>query len=146
MRDWLYSEKSTTSGSLRLARVALAFGVVATAGCARMEVISPEQAGAYPSTYREDVRAFVMEHFKDPYSLRDVQISAPQPVSIGGYGKGYRACLRLNAKNSMGGYIGLTAYELMLANGLVRDTSMGEWGCEGVRYEPWPEMEMLGKK
>ena len=68
-------------------------------------LINPIEAGPVPSNYRAAIRSYIVENFRDPYSLRDVTVT--QPVAGGlRFRQGWVVCLRLNARNAMGGSTG----------------------------------------
>ena len=84
-------------------RFFLLLGVVALGGCVSTQI----ERSAMPVT--SSVRATIVNHvrdtWKDPYSIRDAEISkAFEPQ---GYkGARYAVCIRANSKNSYGGYTG----------------------------------------
>lgn len=59
-----------------------------------------------PADYRQQVYAYLPNSLKDPYSVRDAEISAPTVVFVGlvNGGNAPGACVRLNAKNSLDAY------------------------------------------
>ena len=106
--------------------------------------ISQQQAGQYPSNYRDVIKAYMNNTYYDPYSLRDVSISAPEPRNVVGY-KGWVVCVQANAKNRLGGYTGLETTAYMLSQGAVADTFTGQDICDKVSLTPWPEMTAGGQ-
>lgn len=103
--------------------------------CAAHTVGSAEwyqAAGPYPTNYRELVRTEIRRSFKDPYSVRDATISAPQAGSNFLIGSGWFVCLRANAKNSFGAYIGQKYAIFVIANGVI--TSAGEGASNGATF------------
>lgn len=55
---------------------------------------------------------------------------------------GWIVCFQTNAKNRMGGYVGLkqTAF-LFQGEELVSAPDANALACEGIPLEPWPELE-----
>lgn len=95
-----------------------------------------------PPDYRQQIIAKVKESFFDPYSIRDASISAPIPgANI--YGATNTVCVRANAKNRMGGYIGLRS-TMYVFNGpklTVSSSDGADWMCAKAAWEPFPEIE-----
>lgn len=102
----------------------------------------PQQADV-PPNYRAVVRAAVRDRFFDPYSIRDAAISKPIPGSTLA-GTTQTVCVRANAKNRMGGYVGRKATVFVFRQGeLTRttDNRYAEATCRNAEYEPFPEIE-----
>ena len=135
---------------------------VALSGCAptvdvTTGAIGDYGAGPLPADYRKIVKEHVRNSFYDPYSIRDAQIAAPKmssaPVLIpnslgigGTFTHVWVVCLRANAKNRMGAYIGMTPTAVFITNNKVANTVGGAesgaahmW-CDGSAYEPFPEV------
>ena len=75
---------------------------------------------------------------KDPYSIQDLSISRPVPerrwvgLVNGSWLDAYVSCVRYNAKNSFGGYVGLKEYSFVLKDGAVaRGPLAGAYVGEG---------------
>lgn len=114
-------------------------------------------AGAPPVNYRQAVIDNVRSTFVDPYSIRDASISQPLYASAVFDGNsliprnGWIVCVRANAKNRMGGYIG-QQLSVMLFNGESVVLSIGGPGfqgqveeeCNPAVYAPFPEIEQKG--
>ncbi|PZR83766.1 MAG: hypothetical protein DI537_34370 [Stutzerimonas stutzeri] len=107
-----------------------------------------------PATQAE--KALLIENMRnslfDPYSVRDVEISTVG-TNLGADQASYRhVCVRLNAKNRMGAYVGrqATQYIINSANGVVANsqTMFTEAFCNDVRlrYSPFPEVERIGSR
>ncbi len=122
----------------RALAAALAVGTL-LAGCAS-PTINADQAGPFPANYKAIMAAYIRQTYFDPYSMRDVAISAPVLGRIE-YDSGWLLCLQANAKNRMGGYTGLkkTAY-LVKYNSVAADLEDAPV-CETLQLLPWPEME-----
>ena len=96
--------------------------------------------GLPPSDYRRLMKTYINKDFFDPYSLRDVALS--EPVAGQMYGSyGWIVCLQANAKNRMGGYIGLSKTAYLIKNNAIATTEKNSPFCETVPLQPWPEME-----
>jgi hypothetical protein len=110
---------------------------LALAGCVTPNA---EQIGPFPNNYKQAVEAYVKESFFDPYSMRDVALSAPQTGHLY-FQQGWVVCLQANAKNRMGGYTGMKRTALLINNGKVQQSMPDAPFCQGVSVTPWPEME-----
>jgi hypothetical protein len=82
--------------------------------------------GAYPSNYRELVDDWLKTFLKDPYSVRDLTVKAPEQGWIkqgwlagGKKFNGYLVVVTLNSKNGFGAYTGVQTYNLLIQNGHV---------------------------
>jgi len=123
-------------------------------GCVTDEV-SPADAGPPPdpSKYRLAVRDYLRTTLIDPYSVRDAQIGKPAPGQIHIEGTlrheaGWVVCVRANAKNRMGGYMGQRETMVLLrGNNAIASASPppGSYhfrtNCASPEYEPFPEIE-----
>ena len=100
-----------------------------------------------PAGYREQVTARVKKSFFDPYSIRDAALSQPfvQNAAFDGITpiphRGWMVCVRANAKNRMGGYIGLKETGYMFKGGQIVDADFNPPFCAGAKFEPFPEIE-----
>src|SRR5512141_2663709 len=94
------------------ARGIMAVAALALAGCA--SEIGPSKSelkarwdaeNVYPQGYRQDLLAFLRTYLNDPSHVRSASVSQPQLKYIGP-GDRYVACVRYNARNSDGKYVG----------------------------------------
>ena len=92
---------------------ALLIAALSLAGCAvtGTETMTKADADAQrvndmPDNYRQLVAAELHKTLKDPYSIRDPEITQPLRTIK----QGTSICVRLNAKNSYGGYTGQKSY------------------------------------
>ena len=87
-----------------LMAVALA---MALAGCGSGRSREEREAriNIYPDNYRTDLLAALHTYVSDPTNIRDAYVSDPSLKPIGTQNR-YAACVRFNAKNSDGRYIG----------------------------------------
>jgi hypothetical protein len=125
-----------------IATLSAACAAFLATGCAVTTQITREEAGPYPENYKEIIASYIKSSFKDPYSLKDVMISKPMPYKIL-HRAGYVVCLQTNAKNSYGGYVGISHNEIMIEGQKVWGTG-NDYCYQRGGLEPWPEME--GKK
>lgn len=94
------------------------------AGCSvapTTQQLATADYGAYPSGYREIADAWIKRSMKDPYSVRDVSVGAPEkfwvsdaPIEGGKKHYGYMVLVSLNGKNSFGAYTGTQSYRLLI--------------------------------
>jgi hypothetical protein len=92
-----------------------------------------EGANAYPATYKADLLAFLQTYLNDPTNVREAQIAEPILTQVNSSDR-YVVCIRYNAKNSEGRYVGVRFNQLVDATG---DS------CKTAVYEPFPELEAL---
>jgi hypothetical protein len=87
-------------------------------GCASVPA-GPADYGPPPSPQGAEaaIQQFFRTTLKDPYSMRDLLIHAPQPecyprglINGGGSVCGHKVCVSINAKNSFGAYTGAEVY------------------------------------
>ena len=116
------------------------FLTVIAAGCAVTP--NPEAMGPYPTHYKEVIKTHIQRSFFDPYSLRGVSISMPMQGHLF-FQQGWIVCLEANAKNRMGGYIGLQRTAYLLNYDAVLQSMDKAPLCNNpqVSYTPWPEIE-----
>lgn len=100
----------------------------------------PEAAGPYPSNYKEILKRHIEESFYDPYSIRSVSISGPQMGHLY-FRQGWIVCLEANAKNRLGGYVGLSRDAYLINRGQVVNMMEEAPFCDDLTLSPWPEME-----
>ena len=100
-------------------------------------------ANLFPQNYRSELLAFMQTYLNDPTDVRDAQIAEPVLKAVGSSER-YVVCLRYNAKDSQGRYMGakesIAVYLRGRFNQLVNAT--GEV-CKGAAYQPFPEMQAL---
>jgi hypothetical protein len=66
--------------------------------------------GDYPAHYQQDVQQYLRDDLKDPYSVRDLSVSPPVRATVGFGADVWKSCVRYNAKNSYGAYVGSQSY------------------------------------
>lgn len=127
--------------------------LLALAGCNTSGTYSGattvDTAGPPPTDYRIKIANYVKKNFKDPYTIRDAEIGAPM-VKAGWFlpdaGPAWSVCIKANAKNSYGAYVGQKETIIRFKSGEVdssdEGTKYGTHGlCADVKYEPFPEIE-----
>jgi hypothetical protein len=128
--------------SRRLTAIAAVSAILV--GCTPPPPVDAGHAGPYPENYKAAMADYIKTNFFDPYTLRDVKITKPFPAR-NGFGIGWGVCLTLNAKNRMGGYIGLDTDFYIVTGSRVEQQDrlvpfVGDQ-CAGQVGEPWPEMD-----
>lgn len=80
---------------------------VALAGCGsgRSREERDARINVYPDNYRADLLAALHTYVSDPTNIRDGYVSEPTIRPIGRQNR-YTACVRFNARNSDGRYVG----------------------------------------
>jgi len=102
----------------------------------------------YPQQYKQDVLAFLRTYLNDPSHVRGAGISQPQLKYIGP-GDRYVACVRYDARNTDGKYLGLKDGAAIYVGGKLdrffdTPTSVREL-CKEAAYAPFPELERLAR-
>jgi len=105
---------------------------------------NPDAIGPYPTDYKQMLKSHVLRTYFDPYSIRSVSVSQPIQGHLF-FRQGWIVCLESNAKNRMGGYIGLQRTAYLLNRGNVVQTMEKAPLCNDaqVSYSPWPELEQM---
>jgi hypothetical protein len=139
---------------MRALALLMAFSAaVALGGCATETGPSASELKArwdaenvFPQGYRQDLLAFLRTYLNDPSHVRSASVSQPQLKYIGP-GDRYVACVRYNARNSDGKYVGSKdGAAIYVAGKLDRflDTSKDVRElCKEVAFVPFPELERL---
>src|SRR5215467_356201 len=80
---------------------------VALAGCGSTRLHEEREAriNVYPDNYRTDLLAALHTYVSDPTNIRDAYVSEPAIRPVGLQNR-YAACVRFNARNSDGRYVG----------------------------------------
>jgi hypothetical protein len=123
-------------------------GLLLLAGCGggtSMQSSATGPTNTEPTTYKEDILAFLRTYLNDPTEVREAAISQPALKSVAGRTR-YVACLRFNAKKSNGEYAGAKERLVVFLSG--RLDTMNETArdqCKDALYEPFPELERLSR-
>jgi hypothetical protein len=130
-----------------------ASAAIALGGCATESGPSASELKArwdaeniYPQGYRQDLLAFLRTYLNDPSHIRSASVSPPQLKYIGP-GDRYVACVRYNARNSDGKYLGskdgaATYVAGRLDRFLDTPKDVREI-CKEAAFAPFPELERL---
>lgn len=118
--------------------------LAALAGCQTVP-LDPVYATARPPT--PALRSYLAEQARtflaDPYSVRDVAVSSV--TTLIPKANTTLVCVRGNAKNRMGGYVGMTVYAIRMTG----DTATGSFendpfcGDPRLTWYPFPELKNL---
>jgi len=134
-----------------------------------------ELPNTYPDNYKSELLGFLHSYINDPTQIRDAVISDPvlksvsnagpdsgsEPTERGG-GRGargsnflapsgpprerYVVCVRYNAKDRDGRYMGLKQGMAVYAGGRFdRFAEQARGTCDAVEYKPFPELQALGR-
>jgi hypothetical protein len=137
----------------RLALWAIALATVALAGCATE--VGPTSAelkakwdseNVYPQAYRQDLLAYLRTYLNDPSHVRGAAVSQPQLKYIGP-GDRYVACVRFNARNTDGKYLGskdgAAVYVSAKLDRFFDVPKEVRELCKDATFAPFPELEKL---
>lgn len=114
-------------------------------GCASGGDRAAEEAAANvaPVNYRGDLLAFMRTYLNDPTNVREAAISEPQLRSIGSDTR-WSACLRYNARDTVGKYSGARDRLAIYYRGRFdRLLENARELCKEATYAPFPELERL---
>ena len=78
--------------------------------------------GVYPSNYQAIIQKFMAPHLYDPYSAKYHWIKGPKKAWMSRFGTihyGYGVVCAINAKNRLGGYVGMKKQQFMIRDGQV---------------------------
>lgn len=127
--------------------IALVTGVTFVVACAPQtaENYSGAIAASVPASpaIKSQIVRDARDLLRDPYAIRDAEISNVATFSNGGQG----VCVKANTKNAYGGYIGRQTMAIDIRNGLLAGNTMNSPLCSrpDVKYYPFPELEALSK-
>ncbi|MCW5686649.1 MAG: hypothetical protein KIT85_19830 [Pseudolabrys sp.] len=129
---------------------------------AEREAIRQSQ-NVFPQNYKADIIAFMRNYLNDPTGVRSAGVSLPQVKNLP-TGARYASCLRYDARNSSGRYVGVkTAMAVFISGRLDRfaDTPLNRQpvqgaepretaqaaevreACKDAAYAPFPELEKM---
>jgi hypothetical protein len=99
----------------------------------------------YPTNYRPELLAFMKTYLNNPVGVKDAVMAEPVQRTVGGRLR-YISCLRYNAKDTGGGYLGLRERAILYVDArldrIVEDVSEI---CAGAVYAPFPELEKMAR-
>ncbi len=123
--------------------------LLALAGCETTAPTSENKAkvAAIPGDYRQQTVAYFKNTLKDPYSVRDAQITKPTVIFVG-LVNGTSApgvCVKMNAKNSFGAYTGSEAFAVAFRDGKIFTVGPPAFDtCTKSTFRPFAEMNGQG--
>lgn len=135
-------------------RKLLALTALALAGCAATQqpIETSSLREPYPTEWRSKTAAYIKANWKDPQSIRDAEIAAPlmeviPPQMAGILPPRWVVCVRMNAKNSFGGYTGRRVHYVRMekdqvAHAVATDHLMTT--CDAAKWEPFAEVNGKG--
>ena len=141
------------AGHHRWGRVLFQLGVGAIglvlSGCVSNPQLTAE-TGPFPTRYRELAKEYLRRTLFDPYSVRDAEIAEPAvkaSIYLLDPAPAWTICVRLNAKNRMGAYTGMSEDALLVRGDRVI-ISLNELTkpsptigmCRDVKWAPFPEL------
>jgi hypothetical protein len=107
-----------------------------------------EAENIYPQNYRKDLLAFMRTYLNDPTHVRSATVSEPRLKYIGP-GDRYVTCVRFNARNTDGKYLGPKEGAATFVSGKLerffdapkelREREL----CKDATFAPFPELERL---
>jgi hypothetical protein len=143
--------------------LAAALGGCAGNGQARTD----ERANIYPENYKNELIGFLHSYINDPTQVHQAVVSQPalrlvnaapdvnNPLDRIGRSMGrggssslerYIVCVRFNAKDRDGRYTGLKQGMAIYTGGrFERFQEQRQGPCDQAKYEPFPELETLGR-
>jgi hypothetical protein len=137
---------SMDSPSRRLPLVLIA--ALALAGCSSVPnpFATPTESSdvnAVPQNYKSELLAFMQTYLNDPTDVREAQIADPVLKRVGSSDR-YVVCLKYNAKDSQGRYMGAKDSVAVFLRGRFNQlvSATGEI-CKGAVYQPFPELEVM---
>ncbi|MBY3183349.1 hypothetical protein HFO24_16985 [Rhizobium laguerreae] len=100
-----------------------------------------------PPNYKDQTVAYFKRTLKDPYSIRDAQITDPTVIFVG-LVNGTSApgvCVQMNGKNSFGAYTGIQFYAVAFKNGALFGVAPPVFDtCTKAVWRPLPELNGNG--
>jgi hypothetical protein len=137
----------------RFALLAAALAGCALGGCTTEVGPSPaelkaswEAQNVSPQSYKQDLLAYMRTYLNDPTRIRDSAVSAPVLKDFG-QGQRFMACVRFNARNSDGKYMGTKEGAAVYVSGKLDrffDTPReAREICKDAAYSPFPELAAL---
>lgn len=133
----------------KLSKLLILFALIVLSGC-ETSASTPGNAAIaarVPVDYREKVSVYLKRTLKDPYSVRDAQITEPAVIFVGlvNGGTAPGVCVQMNAKNSFGAYTGIQAAAVVFRDGQVIASIPPVFDtCTKSTWQPFPEMNGTG--
>ena len=97
----------------------------------------------YPANYRSEMLSFMKTYLNNPVGVKEAMMAEPVQRTVGGRLR-YAVCVRYNAKDTSGGYLGLRERAVLFVDArldrIVEDASEV---CAGAAYAAFPELEKM---
>ena len=105
-----------------------------------------EAQNVYPQTYKADLLAFLRTYLNNPTHVHTASVAQPA-LKDHGAGQRYIVCLRYNARDNTGVYMGMKTGAAVYVSGKLNDfvdqpKAVKEL-CKDATYAPFPELETL---
>ncbi len=133
--------------SMLMCLAAVAAAALGGCGTDHAREMREERAAIFPANYRSELIAFMRTYLNDPANVRDAYIAEPTMKPIGSHDQ-YVVCVRYNARNTDGRYIG-SKDGMALFDGGRFDHMIDQFNkgvvnqCADAAYKPFPELEAL---
>jgi len=119
----------------------------ALAGCLTDREGGEARGAVLPEDYKPEIIAFMRTYLNDPTNVRDAFITEPALKPVGGRNQ-YAVCLRYNAKNTDGRYMGskfaLAVFERGRFDRMIDQFPKGTVNpCVDADFKHFPELEAL---
>jgi hypothetical protein len=100
-------------------------------------------ANVYPNNYRAELLSFLQTYLNDPTNVREAEIAEPALRQVNSTDR-YVVCLKYNAKNTDGRYMGVKETIAIYLHGRFNQLvdATGDT-CKGATYVPFPELSAL---
>jgi len=100
-------------------------------------------ANVYPDNYRAELLAFLQTYLNDPTNVREPEVAEPVMRQVNSIDR-YVVCLKYNAKNNEGRYMGVKETIAIYVRGRFNQLvdASGDI-CKGATYQPFPELAAL---
>ena len=100
----------------------------------------------YPANYKPELLAFMKTYLNNPVGVKEAVLAEPVQRTVGGRLR-YIVCLRYNAKNSDGKYLGQRERAVLYVDARL-DRIIDDAGdlCAGAVYAPFPELEQMTRQ
>jgi hypothetical protein len=133
--------------TVAFAAVAIAAAALCGCGTDHAREAREERAAIFPDNYRAEIIAFMKTYLNDPTNVRDAYMAEPKMKEIGSH-KQYVVCVRFNAKNTDGRYMGSKDAMALFDGGrfehMVDQFPKGVVNqCADADYKRFPELEAL---
>jgi hypothetical protein len=139
-------ESAKESAMTAFAHVGLLTAVLVLSGCSLFgdkSIAPPVEPNILPTNYRANLLDFLQNHLTDPIGVRDAHISEPKVQPIGTESR-YVVCLRYNAKDGYGQYVGIRdSIAIYFAGKLTQFVPATAEQCANAAYQRFPELEAL---